>query len=252
MKEIRKAIILVAGGGLRLRPMTDHVPKCLVQINNKSILVNALENLQDNGISETLLVVGYKSEQIKETIGNCFRGMKIAYCQNSIYDKTNNIYSLYLARDRLREGVILLEGDVFFEEKILKELLGRDEEKTYWVVDKFTEELDGCMLTTDEDNRIVGIRIVREKLPEYKDNFFKSVGMLKITSDFGRAFEGWLEREIESDVRDVYYDLVLAKHIKERTIYICDINGSRWAEIDTQEDLDLAEKRMEHISCRRR
>ena len=252
MKEIRKAIILVAGGGLRLRPMTDHIPKCLIQINNKSILVNALENLENNGISETLLVVGYKSEQIKETIGNHFKGMKIVYCQNPIYDKTNNIYSLCLVRDHLKEGVILLEGDVFFEEKILKELLSKDKEKTHWAVDRFTKELDGCMLTTGEDNRIVDIRIVRENLTEYEDNVFKSVGMLKITSDFGRTFEGWLDREIKNDVTDIYYDLVLAKHIKEKAIYICDIDGSKWAEIDTQEDLNLAEKRMGDIPCKRR
>ena len=252
MKEIRKAIILVAGGGLRLRPMTDHIPKCLIQINNKSILVNALENLENNGISETLLVVGYKSEQIKETIGNCFKGMKIVYRQNPIYDRTNNIYSLYLAKDHLKKGVILLEGDIFFEEKILKELLSKDNEKTYWAVDRFTKELDGCMLTTGKDDRIVDIRIVREKLAEYKDNFFKSVGILKITSDFGRTFEGWLDRETKNDVKDIYYDLVLARHIKEKAIYICDINGSKWAEIDTQEDLKLAEKRMGDISCKRR
>jgi len=252
MKEIKKAVILVAGGGLRLRPMTDYMPKCLIQINNKSILVNALENLENNGISETLLVVGYKSEQIKETIGNCFKGMKIVYRQNPIYDRTNNIYSLYLAKDHLKKGVILLEGDIFFEEKILKELLSKDNEKTYWAVDRFTKELDGCMLTTGKDDRIVDIRIVREKLAEYKDNFFKSVGILKITSDFGRTFEGWLDRETKNDVKDIYYDLVLARHIKEKAIYICDINGSRWAEIDTQEDLDLAERRMEHISCKRR
>ena len=140
----------------------------------------------------------------------------------------------------------------FFEDKILKELLSRDEEESYWVVDRFTEELDGCMLTTGEDNRIVDIRIVREKLPEYKDNFFKSVGILRITSDFGRAFEGWLDEEIESDIRDIYYDLVLAKHIKEEAIYICNINGSKWAEIDTEEDLNLAQKTMERVSCRGR
>jgi choline kinase len=252
MNQIKKAIILVAGGGLRLRPMTDYMPKCLIQINRKSILVNALENLANNGIRETLLVVGYKSEQIKETIGNCFRGMKIVYCRNPIYDKTNNIYSLYLAKDHLKEGVILLEGDVFFEEEILKELLSRDRERTHWAVDRFTKELDGCMLTTDEDDRIVDIRIVREKLTEYRDNFFKSVGILKITSDFGRTFEGWLDREIRNDVKDIYYDLVLAKHIKEKAIYICDMNGSQWAEIDTQEDLNLAQERMEYISCKRR
>lgn len=248
MKEIKKAIILVAGGGLRLRPMTDYMPKCLIQINKKSILVNALENIENNGISEILLVVGYRSEQIKKNIGNCFKGMKIVYCQNSIYDKTNNIYSLYLAKDHLKEGVILLEGDIFFEEKILKELLSKDKEKTYWVVDKFTKELDGCMLTTGKDNRIVDIRIVREKLTEYKDNFFKSVGILKITSDFGRTFEGWLDREIKNDVKDIYYDLVLAKHIKEERIYTCNINKLRWAEIDNQEDLNLAKKRMGDIS----
>lgn len=252
MKEIEKAIILAAGGGLRLRPMTDYMPKCLIQVNEKSILVNALENLENNGIRETLLVVGYKSEQIKETIGNCLKGMKIVYCQNPIYDKTNNIYSLYLVRDHLKEGVILLEGDVFFEDRILKELLSKDKGKTYWAVDRFTEELDGCMLTAGKDNTIVDIHIVREKLAKYKDNFFKSVGMLRITSDFGRAFEGWLETEIRNDVKDIYYDLVLAKHIREKAIYICDINGLKWAEIDTQEDLNLAAKRMGDTSCKRR
>ena len=248
MREIRKAIILVAGGGLRLRPMTHCIPKCLIQINRKSILANALENLGKNGINETVLVVGYKAEQIKKTIGSNFNGMEIVYLENNIYYKTNNIYSLYLARGHLEKGAILLEGDIFFEDRLLKKVFGKDEEKSYWVVGKFTEESDGCMLTTDEDDRIIDIRIVREKLAEYKTNFFKSVGMLKIKPDFGKKFEGWLDGEIRNNVKDVYYDLAIGKHIREEPIYICDINGLKWAEIDNQEDLDLAKKRFGGIS----
>ena len=131
--------------------------------------------------------------------------------------------------------------------KILKKLFSKDEEKSYWVVDKFTETRDGCMLTTGKCNRIIDIRIVREDLASYKDNFFKSVGMLKITAAFGRKFERWLSEEIKNNVKDIYYDLVLAKHIKEEPVYICDINGLRWAEIDNQEDLNLAKKKVGDI-----
>ena len=247
MSRIKKAVILAAGGGLRLRPMTDNIPKCLVRVNGKAILSNALEALRDAGIEESILVVGYKSGQIREAAGSASGSMNITYVENGIYDKTNNIYSLYLAREHLREGAVLLEGDIFFENGILKRLLAEDAGRTCWVADKFTPDLDGCMLTADKNGMIADIRIVREKLGEYRDNFFKSVGMLKITAVFGEKFAKWLEEETANGVNNIYYDLVLAKHVKDEPLYVCDISGSKWAEIDNQEDLRLAEKKFESM-----
>lgn len=238
-----KAIILVAGLGMRLRPDTEVIPKCLIEINRKSILVNALQNLENNGIKETVLVVGYKSEQIRRAVGSTFKSMKITYIDNPIYDKSNNMYSLYLARQYLKEEVILLEGDILFEERILKNVLSKTKRESYWVVDKFTEGYDGCMLITDNNSRIIDIQIVRNKLASYKSNFFKSVGMIRISPTLGSNFQQWLAQEVDNDVLTIYYDLVLAKHIKDAIIQVCDIEGLKWSEIDTLQDLTLARKR---------
>ena len=117
-----KAIILVAGRGTRLKPLTDTIPKCLTEVNGKPILFNALEHLEKNKIEETILVVGYLRDKIEERIGNFFGNMKITYVKNDIYDKTNTSYSLWLALKDLLidDSLLVLEGDVFFEEELLK------------------------------------------------------------------------------------------------------------------------------------
>ena len=83
-----KAIILVAGMGTRLKPLTNEIPKCLTEVNGKPILINMIENLEKRGIEETILLIGYLGEKIKEKIDNIFGNMKITYVENKIYDKT--------------------------------------------------------------------------------------------------------------------------------------------------------------------
>ncbi len=238
---IEKAIILVAGTGSRLKPLTNDIPKCLTEVNSIPILINALKLLEKNKIKETVLVIGYLGDKIKERIGSKFNNMKVSYIENPIYQKTNSMYSLWLARDYLKQGVILLEGDVFFEEDIMKKIVTSDQSKSHWVVDKFTQEFDGSMSTTDNNDRIVKTQIVREKLPEYKDNYFKSCGILQITREFGKIFSQWLDQDVEKGNVNIYYDLVLSQHLAEYPIYILSIHGLKWFEIDNLEDLKKAE-----------
>ena len=111
---VRKAIILAAGTGSRLGPFTENNPKCLALINGVPILINMLTHLSDVGVEEAVIVVGYLKEKIYDKVGNSFNGMKISYIESDLYATTNNMYSLWLAREHLTEDIVLLESDVFF------------------------------------------------------------------------------------------------------------------------------------------
>ena len=239
---INKAIILAAGMGTRLKELTQDKPKCLVKVNGKEILRSNLEKLERNGITEAVILVGYLANKIEETFGESFGNMKLTYVESKRYMETNNMYSLWLARQHLSDGALLMEGDVVFEEEIIQKALTTDADKSFWVVDKFTEELDGCMSTTDMDNRIIDLRIVREKLPEYKSNYHKSVGILKITPKYGQEFSRWLDEDVQAGNVKIYYDLVLQRRLHQLPLYVCSINGLKWFEIDNQEDLKKAEE----------
>ena len=240
--EIETAIILAAGLGVRLNPLTNTMPKCLVEINGVSILENALANLERNGIRETVVVVGYLKNEIRGRFGFRFGEMRITYIENKVYDKTNNMYSLWLAREYLQNGVIWMDGDIFFEEKVLKKVLEFDEALSCWAVDNFTEEMDGAMLTADISGKITNIEIVRLKSKRYKNIFFKSAGILKMNAELGLLFSEWLNNDVKRGNVNIYCDIVLAQHLDEYPIFIRDIEGLKWCEIDDYDDLERARR----------
>ncbi len=240
---IKTAVIIVAGLGSRLKPLTNTCPKCLIQIKGKPILVNTLENLEKVGIEEAVIVIGHLGNVIKESIGDKFGKISIKYIKNEIYDKTNSMYSVWLARDYLKKGAILIEGDAVSELGLLQEVMKEKyASKSCWVANKFTPEYDGSMSTTDENNRIIDIKIIRGTVEDPKENNFKSTGIVKINPELGSLFAGWLDEEVKKNNLTQYYDLVLAKHINEHPIYICDITGMKWFEIDNFEDIKRAEE----------
>lgn len=241
MGSIQTAIILVAGLGNRLKPLTNQTPKCLVPVNGKPILFNALNHLANHGITKVVLVVGHLADTIRTAVGETYRGMTIEYVYNPLFEHTNNMYSLWLARDSLEQGVLLLEGDVFFEEKVLSSLLNT-EARSYWAADAFSKFRDGCMLTSLEDNSISRIEIVRQPLAEYSNNQHKSGSLLKILPELGRQFSRWLSLEVKAGNVNIYYDLVLAKHLPRQTLFIHSIRDQKWMEIDTPEDLEQAQQ----------
>lgn len=219
---------------------TEDKPKCLINVNKTTILENALINLEKNGIKETAIVVGYLKDKIIENIGNIFGNMKITYIESKDYDKTNNMYSLWHAKEILKDGAILIEGDCFFEERILKKIL--EMPLSSWAVDNFKFHNNGCMLLSDRDNIIQNLEIVRTKPEKIEDKMYKSAGMLKITPDLGTKFAEWLDEEVKKGNTTIYYDLVLQKYLKEHPIHVCNIQGLKWVEIDDSEDLKKAEE----------
>ncbi len=238
---MKNAVILVAGLGSRLKPLTHEVPKCLTEINGKPILKNTLELLSKKGFKRAVIVIGFLGERVREAIGKKFNEMDIIYLENPTFMETNSMYSAWLAREYIEKGTLLIEGDTIFEEEILERVLKTDKDKSFWIVDKFTEQFDGCMSTADENNRIIKVEIVKEKLKEYKNNFFKSTGILKITSEFGKEFSNWLNDDVKAGNVNIYYDLVLAKHIHEKPLYVYNISDLKWFEIDNFQDVRKAE-----------
>ena len=140
-----QAVILAAGQGTRLGPVTDHCPKCLVEVQGKPILQYQLEALCEAGVRECVIVVGYRAAQVRSFFGARFRDVAITYVENEIFDRTNNIYSLWLARREITGDLLLLEGDLIFEPALLIDLLETPYENTA-VVDRFQPFMNGTVI----------------------------------------------------------------------------------------------------------
>ena len=235
--------------GKRLKPLTDTMPKCLTEINGKSILVNALDILRRNEIQEVILVVGYLAEKVKEKVGDNFRGVKIKYVENKIYDKTNNIYSLWLARDYLNEDILLIEGDIIFEEKVIRLLLESPYENCT-ALDHYTPLLDGLMVSLSEDGLIKGIYLMKDQEGndfDYSDKF-KTVNIHKLSKAF--LVDKYLKRVDEmvshGDVNCFYEealkDILDRGGLGELFMKGVIVKGCKWFEIDTLQDIMIAER----------
>jgi len=157
-----QAVILTAGIGKRLRPITDTIPKCLVPVNGKPMLINTLEILDSSGMREVVIVVGYLREKVYETIGHSFGRIKISYVENDIYDKTNNVYSLWLARDRLNKDTILLECDLYYGADLIDKLLeGKQECKI--MVGKYQPFMAGTVVEIGPDGVVKRLITAKEQ-----------------------------------------------------------------------------------------
>ncbi|MDP7525813.1 MAG: aminotransferase class I/II-fold pyridoxal phosphate-dependent enzyme [Dehalococcoidales bacterium] len=255
---VQKAIILAAGVGNRLSPFTDRLPKCLVQVNDIPILVNTLTHLADCGIDEAVIVVGHLKEMIVESIGTCFRGMSITYVESDCYTVTNNIYSLWLAREHLTEDVLLLEADVYFEREVIDRLLhGRGENRA--AVARHQSWMSGSVVRLDDNARITTIIGSSQQGSDFDyADIFKTVNIYRLGGSFLRdCFLPRLNAAIASGNVHDYYESVFTELCSQdglnMTAVHCD--DVKWIEIDHSDDLAAAhylfasqEQRYEHIS----
>ncbi|MBQ0472020.1 NTP transferase domain-containing protein, partial [Proteus mirabilis] len=141
-----QVVIPAAGMGNRLGKHTIDKTKCMVKVHDITLIERSLSILAKFNISRIILIVGYHKDKLKNLLGNNFKGIEIIYIDNDIYDKTNNIYSIFLAKDKLvEEDTILLESDLIFEEKIIENLLS-NKFPNLAVVDKYQPWMDGTVV----------------------------------------------------------------------------------------------------------
>ncbi len=243
----KKAIILLAGMGTRLKPVTDDIPKCLVKINGKSILENTLSRLNEFGINEVTLVVGYLANKIQEKIGDSFKRIKIKYIKSNIYDKTNNSYSLWIGIKNLDEDLLILEGDIFFESKLLKSFID-DKHKNKTLVEKWNSKLDGSFV--EVDNGIVKAWIHKKDRPEeFKiENKYKTVNIHSFSKEF---INTWLKPELKTHIEETGGTEPIETIFKNIVTKGCTISApetkGKWFEIDDVNDLKMAEEIFEGV-----
>ena len=144
-----QALMLAAGMGKRLGKYTENVTKCMVPVNGKTLIEYAIESLIEAKIKRLTLVVGYKKEVLKDFLKDKYKEIEINYIDNDVYDTTNNIYSLYLAKDVLaQDDTILLESDLIFSKDIIKEII-EDKNPNLAVVSPFETWMDGTCALID-------------------------------------------------------------------------------------------------------
>ena len=239
-----QAIILAAGNGSRLKPLTNSIPKVMVEVNEESIIKRALHRLAElHNIDEVIIVVGYKGDKVKKHIGNCFEGMKMTYVGNKDYASTNNMYSLWLAKDYVKNDVILLEGDLVFEKKMLEPLV----ESMYSnlvLVTKYNDAIPGTIVTLDKKTNHIDSFIGsknQEKTKEYFLDKYKTINIYLFKMDF---FKVHLMPSINDHLinygKNDYYEVALEPLTSRTEVHAHIIKNTKWYEIDNTQDLKFA------------
>ncbi len=239
-----QAIILAAGMGKRLGELTKGNTKCMVKVNGTPLIDRVMTQLSQQPLKKVIIVVGYKGQELKEYLGQEYNGMPIQYIENPIYDKTNNIYSLSLAKEEMQQDdTLLIESDLIFEDSLFP-LIINNPYPNLALVAKYETWMDGTMVRIDEDNNI--INFIPKKAFKYSDvdSYYKTVNIYKFSKEFSTThYVPFLEAYTRALGDNEYYEQVL------RVITLLDkcelkalpLNGEKWYEIDDVQDLDIAE-----------
>jgi len=240
-----KALILAAGKGSRMRPLTNDLPKSLIPVNGKPILQYQLESLDFAGIDECIIVIGYLGHMIQDRFRSRFGGVRIKYISNEIFAETNNIYSVWLARHEISDGMLLLEGDILFDRSFIDNLLGQHTGKNVAVVDKFQAHMDGTVILGHRGmaNNMV-LKADQASGFDYK-HALKTVNIYAFDQlVMKNLFLPRLSDYIESGYVNQFYEVVIANLVSEGSLALAihSTGVDLWMEIDTLEDLSQAEE----------
>lgn len=239
-----QAIILAAGMGKRLKELTNNNTKCMVKVNGVTMIERMLKQLDSLNLSNIIIVIGYKGKELVDYISTIKIKTPIIYVTNEIYYKTNNIYSLYLARSYLvNEDTLLIESDLIFENAVLKKII-EDPYPSLALVAKYESWMDGTVVTIDEDNNIKSFLGKKQFKFEDIKNYYKTVNIYKFSKDFSSThYVPFLEAYSKALGNNEYYEQVLKviTLLEKPEIKASVLENELWYEIDDVQDLDIAE-----------
>lgn len=238
-----QAIILAAGMGKRLKELTQDRTKCMVQVNGVALIDRMLHQIESRHLSRIVIVVGYQGEKLMKYIDTLGIRTPIVYVQNPIYDKTNNIYSLALAKDYLcQDDTLLFESDLIFEDAVIDQLLD-DPRETLALVDKYESWMDGTCVKLGPDDSIASFVPSKNFRFEEAHEYYKTVNIYKFGRHFSRThYVPFLEAYSKALGNNEYYEQVLRviAMLDDPEIRAKRLNGQLWYEIDDIQDLDIA------------
>ncbi|MBO7337781.1 MAG: phosphocholine cytidylyltransferase family protein, partial [Paludibacteraceae bacterium] len=240
-----QAVILAAGMGKRLGEYTKNNTKCMVEVNGVKLIDRVIKQLGSLNLKRLVLVVGYQGEKLRNYIGDRYDDViKIEYIENPVYDKTNNIYSLALAKNVLCEDdTLLLESDIIFEDKVLQTIV-ENPNPNLALVDKYETWMDGTMVCINDKNEIVNFVPKAAFRYEDVDSYYKTVNVYKFSKEFSRdVYVPFLDAYSKVMGNNEYYEQVLRviTYLHKSELRALPLTGEKWYEIDDKQDLDIAE-----------
>ena len=246
-----QAIILAAGMGRRLGELTKENTKCMVPVNGVRLIDRLLGQLSQLNLNRVIIVVGYKGKELRDYIesnhkvqSSKFKVQSIEFAENPIYDKTNNIYSLSIVKDKLQEDdTLLIESDLIFSDRLFPMLLDNPYPNLALVA-KYESWMDGTMVRLDEDQNIVNF--VSKEAFDYADvnSYYKTVNIYKLSREFlQHQYVPFLDAYTKAVGNNEYYENVLRiiSMLNSHNMKALPIGNERWYEIDDKQDLDIAE-----------
>jgi histidinol-phosphate/aromatic aminotransferase/cobyric acid decarboxylase-like protein len=240
-----QAVILAAGMGKRLGEYTKDNTKCMVKVNGIALIDRLLRQLSGIELNRVVIVVGYQGDKLIEHIGDRYSDrLNIEFVRNPIYDKTNNIYSLALTKDKLQEDdTLLIESDLIFDDRMFP-LLMDNPYPNLALVAKYRTWMDGTMVRIDDDCNIVNF--ITKSAFKYSDveHYYKTVNIYKFSKDFlVHKYIPFLDAYCSALGNNEYYEQVLKVicMLDNSELKALPISDEKWYEIDDAQDLDIAE-----------
>lgn len=232
-------VILAAGMAKRLRPLTDIRPKCLLEVAGRTLLQRTVEAMQMAGVSELVVVTGYKAEMICNFLVDRFPSLHITFLHNADYEHNNNIYSLWMAGQVVRgQDFLLMDSDVLCDPAAVVRIA--QEPQSALAVNRHELGEEEMKVVVDADMNIIEI----SKVCSPEAALGESVGIEKITADYSRALFSELDQMIEHEgLVDIFYERAFERLIPQGyTFRVVDTSHYFSYELDTPEDFERAKE----------
>ena len=242
VQAIKQAVLLAAGTGSRLLPLTADRPKCLVEVAGRAIVDTLLDALAELDIEEVVVVTGYKDESLRAYLEEK-GGFRWRFIHNERYATTNNILSLHVARDVIVAPFLLVESDIYLSPQVLAPLRRVDQ----ILVAPYTAQMDGTGITIGDEGianeMVIGAHLAR---PDSLSEMHKTVNFYSFSNATWQLYREALDRWIAEGRLDQYYEAVLAELINNKvvTMHGADIGAVGWAEVDDADVLAALEERL--------
>jgi choline kinase len=234
-----KAIILSAGQGSRLMPLTADRPKCLIPFAGRSLLDRQLDTLAACGVHEAVVVTGFRDEQVEAALARRAPHPRVRTIYNPFYKVADNLGSLYLAREELAGDCLVWNGDTLVSEELMRRVLGNSRPGISVTIDrKDNYDADDMKVVASEDGRL---RAIGKRLDAGVNA--ESIGLLAFRGDGAAAFRESIERDMRSSEGTTIWYLRVIHHLaQQQPVWTLDIAGEEWGEVDFPHDLERAEE----------
>lgn len=233
-----KAVILAAGMGLRLKFLTKNIPKPFLIIDGKPLIIRSLDNLNNIGIREAIIVVGYLEDFIKKNIGKSYKNIKITYISNPDYSSTGSMYSLSQTEGIIDDKIFLIEGDLLYEKKALVSLINSTESNEILVA-PLSGSGDEVYICVNKSNELINLG---KNIENKHDSIGELVGITKLSLDFLLHLYKKAKEDYRREEKLYHYEEVIFKLSETYPIKCKLIDDLNWIEIDTEKDLSRAIK----------